>query len=147
MTYWTLSLSDEWYTPQYVFDDLGVEFDMDVCSPGLPKACTPAKHHVTLPNEDGLQIDWKGFVWCNPPYGKDVVKWCKKALAESKRGATTVLLMPCKTNTNWWHDFVIPYAEIRFLRGRVAFVYPNGEQTTQALPWPLAFVIYRPNVD
>jgi site-specific DNA-methyltransferase (adenine-specific) len=64
-----------------------------------------------------------------------------------KRGATTVLLIPCKTNTNWWHDFVMPFAEIRFLRGRVAFVYPNGEQSKQALPWPLAFVIYRPNVD
>ena len=100
------------------------------------------------PQDDGLSQSWENEVcWCNPPYGKDVVKWCKKALAESKRGATTVLLIPCKTNTNWWHDFVIPYAEIRFLRGRVAFVYPNGEQTTQALPWPLAFVIYRPNVD
>ena len=78
MTYWTLSLSDEWYTPQYVFDDLGVQFDMDVCSPGLPKACTPAKHHVILPNENGLEIAWKGFVWCNPPYGKKNQIWYKK---------------------------------------------------------------------
>jgi hypothetical protein len=81
MIYWTLSLSDEWYTPQYVFDDLGVEFDMDVCSPGLPKACTPAKHHVTLPNEDGLKINWKGFIWCNPPYGNKNQVWYNKFMA------------------------------------------------------------------
>jgi hypothetical protein len=78
INYWTLSLSDEWYTPKYIFDDLKVEFDMDVCSPGKGKAYTPAKHHVTLPQENGLEIDWKGFIWCNPPYGKKNQDWYKK---------------------------------------------------------------------
>lgn len=56
-----------------------------------------------------------------------------------------MLLIPCKTNTNWWHDLVIAKAEIRFLRGRVKFIQ-NGQQFTQALPWALAFVIYRNNL-
>ena len=80
MSYWKLSISDEWYTPQYVFDDLGVQFDMDVCSPGIPKACTPAKHHVVLP-ENGLETNWNGFIWMNPPYGSKNQAWYKKFLA------------------------------------------------------------------
>ena len=135
-----------WGTPIELFDPIDKEFrfTLDVCAISENAKC----ERFFTPQDDGLAQSWENEVcWCNPPYGKDVVKWCKKALAESKRGATTVLLIPCKTNTNWWHDFVMPYAEIRFLRGRVAFVYPNGEQSKQALPWPLAFVIYRPNVD
>ncbi len=131
-----------WGTPIKLFAPIDEEFGftLDVCAISENAKC----ERFFTPQDDGLSQSWENEVcWCNPPYGKDVVKWCKKALAESKRGATTVLLIPCKTNTNWWHDFVMPYAEIRFLRGRVAFVYPNGEQTTQALPWPLAFVIYR----
>ena len=95
MTYWTMSISDEWYTPKYVFDDLNVEFDMDVCSPGIPKACTPAKHHVTLPDEDGLKLDWKGFVWMNPPYGSKNQAWYKKFLAHGNGLAfLTIAQMP-----------------------------------------------------
>ena len=70
------------------------------------------------------------------------VMQCKKALEEARKGATTALLIPCKTNTNWWHDFVIPFAEIRFLRGRVRFIQ-NGIQFTNAFPFPLAIIIYK----
>lgn len=135
-----------WGTPIDLFAPINKEFGftLDVCAISENAKC----ERFFTPQDNGLAQSWENEVcWCNPPYGKDVVKWIKKALQESKRGATTVLLIPCKTNTNWWHDFVIPFAEIRFLRGRVAFVYPNGEQSKQALPWPLAFVIYRPNVD
>ena len=90
-----MSLSDEWYTPKYVFDDLNTTFDMDVCSPGIPKACTPAKHHVTLPKENGLEITWKGFVWMNPPYGSKNQAWYKKFIAH-KNGIAflTIAQMP-----------------------------------------------------
>jgi hypothetical protein len=68
---------------------------MDVCSPGIPKACTPAKHHVTLPNENGLEIQWEGFVWCNPPYGKSNQAWYKKFLAHGNGLAfLTIAQMP-----------------------------------------------------
>ena len=135
-----------WGTPKEVFDPINKEFlfTLDVCAIAENAKCD----RFFSPADDGMRQSWEGETcWCNPPYGKDVVKWCKKALSESKRGATTVLLIPCKTNTNWWHDFVIPFAEVRFLRGRVAFLYPDGKQSTQQLPWPLAFVIYRPRED
>ena len=132
---------DEWLTPPEIIKSLG-EFDLDPCAPIIRPWAT-AKNHFTI-QDNGLRKEWHGRVWCNPPYGKEVKDWCKKALEQSKKGTTTVLLIPCKTNTNWWHDTVIPFAEVRFLRGRVKFVYPDGQQSTQALPWPLAFVIYRP---
>lgn len=133
--------STVWGTPPEIFDPLNKEFGftLDVCA-----IRENAKTDRFFPPEvDGLSQPWGiNTCWCNPPYGKDVVKWCKKALAETKNGATTVMLIPCKTNTNWWHDVVIPFADIRFLRGRVKFIQ-NGKQSTQALPWPLAIVIYK----
>ena len=134
--------STVWGTPPEVFDPINNEFrfTIDVCAIAENSKCK----RFFSPEENGLKQDWSNEVcWCNPPYGNEVPKWCKKALSESKRGATTVLLIPCKTNTNWWHELVIPFSEVRFLRGRVKFIQ-NGIQSTQALPWPLAFVIYRP---
>ena len=86
----------------------------------------------------------------NPPFGRCVKDWILKAKREAEIGrATTVCLIPAKTNTNWWHDMVINQAEIRFVRGRIAF-YQNGKQSTSELPWPMAVLIYRaklPNSD
>jgi len=133
-----------WGTPPEIFNPINDEFKftLDVCAIAENSKCD----RFFTPDDDGLKQSWENEVcWCNPPYGKDVPKWCKKALQESYRGATTVLLIPCKTNTNWWHDIVIANAEVRFLRGRVKFIQ-NGQQFTQALPWPLAFVVFRPRV-
>lgn len=129
-----------WETPPEVFNPINKElnFTLDVCAIAQNTKC----ERYFTPILDGLKQSWKDEIcWCNPPYGNDVKKWCKKAIQESYNGATTVLLIPCKTNTNWWHDLVIPFAEIRFLRGRVKFIQ-DGKQFSQALPWPLAYVIY-----
>lgn len=138
--------SIEWGTPPEIFNPLNDEFNftLDVCA---NENNSRVARFFTQHN-NGLVQSWDNEVcWCNPPYGREVQKWCKKAYEQSKKGTTTVLLIPCKTNTKWWHKLVIPYAEVRFLSGRVKFVYPNGEQSTQALPWPLAFVIYKPIKD
>jgi len=137
--------STVWGTPKEIFDPLNEEFNftLDVCAISENSKCI----RFFTPIEDGLNQSWDGEVcWCNPPYGRTVKDWCKKAFEQSKKGTTTVLLIPCKTNTHWWHDLVIPFAEIRFLRGRVKFLLPDGEQSREALPWPLAFVIYRAGV-
>lgn len=137
--------STVWETPPEVFNPIHKEFGftLDVCAIAENAKCA----RFFSPVENGLLQDWSGEVcWCNPPYGTQVQKWCKKALLESRKGATTVLLIPCKTNTNWWHDLIIPHAEVRFLRGRVKFIQ-KGIQYGQALPWPLAFVIYRPPIE
>lgn len=132
--------STVWETPPEVFDPVNDEFNftLDVCATPQNAKCD----RYLTEAKDGLLSSWDGEVcWCNPPYGKDVKKWCKKALDQSKKGTTTVLLIPCKTNTNWWHDLVIPFAEIRFLRGRVRFIQ-DGVQYDNAYVWSLAFVIY-----
>ena len=130
-----------WGTPPEIFEPLNKEFGftVDVCAIEENAKC----EKYFTPEMDGLRQSWANEVcWCNPPYGTSVVKWCKKALAETENGTTTILLIPCRTNTNWWHDFVMPFAEIRFLRGRVRFIQ-NGIQFTQAFPFPLSYVIYR----
>lgn len=135
--------SIEWGTPPEIFNPINEEFDFTLDVSAI-KSNTKCDKFFT-PEEDGLKQKWDNETcWCNPPYGRQVKDWCIKAKEQTKKGTTTVLLIPCKTNTNWWHDIVIPHAEIRFLRGRVKFLLPDGQQTTQALPWSLAFVIYRP---
>ena len=70
------------------------------------------------PEQDGLAQDWIGTCWCNPPYGRDIGKWIKKA---SEANATVVCLVPARTDTAWWHDYAMKADDIRFIRGRLKF--------------------------
>ena len=81
-------------------------------------------------------MPWFGKCWCNPPYGKNVGQWLKKAVEEvqSGRAERVVFLLPARTDTAWWHDYVLPYGEVHFLRGRVTF---EGAEN----PAPFASVI------
>lgn len=76
----------------------------------------------------------------NPPYGREIGKWVKKAAESARGGATVACLLPARTDTRWWHEWVIPYAEVRFLRGRLKFGGSNNWA-----PFPSALVIFRPN--
>lgn len=78
-------------------------------------------------------------VFCNPPYGKDITKWVKKAYEEAhKENTLVVMLVPARTDTKWFHDYVYHRAEIRFVRGRLKF----GD-SKQPAPFPSVIVIYR----
>jgi hypothetical protein len=68
--------TDAWYTPPWVFDGLGLTFDIDVASPSNPPTWIPAKHHYTVA-DDGLLQPWYGLVWCNPPYSAPT-QWCRR---------------------------------------------------------------------
>jgi hypothetical protein len=83
----------------------------------------------------GKKIDW---VIGNPPYGKEISKWIAKAYQEYQRGATCVLLIPSRTDTKWWHDYIMKADEIRFIKGRLKF----GDSKNSA-PFPSAIVIFR----
>lgn len=110
------SKTDLWETPQELFDSLNQEFhfDLDVCA--IPDNAKCDEFYT--PEQDGLSQQWTGVCWCNPPYGRKIGKWVKKA-AESK--ATVVMLLPARTDTKWFHDYIIPNAEIRFIKGRLKF--------------------------
>lgn len=114
--------SPEWATPQDFFDTLNAEFGftLDVCSTHENAKC--ARHFTR--DDDGLVQSWGGEVcWMNPPYGRTIGDWMRKAHAESKRGATVVCLVPARTDTKWWWDtamHVWPHG-IRFVKGRLRF--------------------------
>lgn len=128
--------SDEWGTPAELFNEYNkrFHFTLDPCCTHENAKCT--KHYTK--DEDGLVQDWTGeTVWCNPPYS-NVYTWCKKALNEAiEHGVTTVMLLPSRTDTRWFHDVVIPWATIRFLRGRLRF----GDSKQNA-PFPSVIVIF-----
>ena len=135
------SNTDQWGTPQEYFDEVNQEFafDLDVCAESWNAKCDD----YISPETDALSVPWHGQVcWMNPPYGRQIKFWMQKAFEESQRedGRTVVCLIPARTDTAWWHDYVMK-GEIRFLRGRLKFVSPEG--TKDAAPFPSALVIFR----
>lgn len=133
------SKTDEWPTPQWLFDALDREFGftLDPCSTNANTKC--AKHFTRA--EDGLRQSWVGeTVFMNPPYGERIGRWMAKAHeAATEEQATVVCLVPARTDTRWWHAFAMKH-EIRLLRGRLRF----GEASASA-PFPSAIVVMRPS--
>lgn len=126
------SNTDLWATPQELFDSLNAEFDfaLDVCA--LPEnAKVPS---FFTPEIDGLKQDWNlGWCWMNPPYGREIGKWVAKASQYN-----CVCLLPARTDTRWFHDYIYHKAEIRFLKGRIKF----GNAKSGA-PFPSMVVVFR----
>ena len=112
------SKTDMWSTPQDFFDLLNNEFNFetDVCAIAENAKCA----NFYTPEMDGLKQVWKGVCWMNPPYGRQIGLWVKKAKEQADAGATVVCLLPARTDTRWWHDFCFQ-GEIRFIRGRLKF--------------------------
>ena len=130
------SNTPEWATPQSFFDALNREFSftLDPCSTHENAKCE--KHYTK--EDDGLSKSWGGeVVFCNPPYGRELPKWVKKCYEES-RHADVVMLIPARTDTRWFHDYIYGKAEIRFIKGRLKF--GNAKQSA---PFPSMVVIYR----
>lgn len=127
------SKTDVWETPQTFFDELNREFHFtcDVCA--VPQNAKCGKFYT--PEQNGLDQPWGGVCWMNPPYGRQIGKWVKKA-AESD--ATVVCLLPARTDTKWFHDYIYGKAEVRFVRGRLKF----GNSKNSA-PFPSMVVIFR----
>lgn len=132
------SATDLWATPQDFYDNLNDEFGftLDPCATTENAKC--AKFFTEA--DDGLAQDWSNdIVFMNPPYGRGIRDWIKKARDESLKGATVVCLIPARTDTTYWHEYVIGGgAEVRFIKGRLKF----GGHANSA-PFPSAVVIFR----
>lgn len=131
------SKTDDWATPQDFFDKLNAEFNftLDVCA--LPENAKCKEYYT--PEIDGLTQPWTGRVWCNPPYGRQVGEWVRRAVFAAVGGAeVVVMLLPARTDTRWFHDYIYGKAEIRFIKGRLKF---GG--ATNAAPFPSMVVIFR----
>lgn len=128
------SATDLWSTPQDFYDNLNKEFKFNL------DPCSSDSNHKTARyftrDQDGLSKSWRhDRVFMNPPYGREIGKWMEKAATED---ALVVCLVPARTDTRWWHEWVIGTgAEVRFIKGRLKF---GGSKNSA--PFPSAVVIY-----
>lgn len=131
------SKTDEWETPQDFFEDLNreFEFDLDVCA--IPENAKCERYFS--PEIDGLVQEWNGVCWMNPPYGRQIGKWVRKAYETFIfEGNTVVCLLPARTDTKWFHDYILGKAEIRFVKGRLKFGGSSGNA-----PFPNMVVVFK----
>lgn len=125
---------DDWATPQVLFDELNAEFHftLDPCASEFNHKC---ERYFTK-DQNGLAQSWDGeTVFCNPPYGRVLTHWVRKA---SESNATTVMLIPARTDTKWFHDYIYNQHETRFIKGRIKFVGAKNNA-----PFPSMVVVFR----
>ena len=131
------SNSDDYGTPQKLFNELNAEFnfDVDVCASADNAKC---RRYFSV-EENGLLQDWSKFKTCymNPPYGRQIIDWVKKAYETSLLGSTVVCLLPARTDTKWFHEYCMK-GEMRFIRGRLKF--NDGKNPA---PFPSMIVVFR----
>ena len=134
------SSTDLWATPQSFFDQLNNEFrfTLDPCATAENAKC----HSFYTKEDDGLKQDWGGqIVFCNPPYGRKIKDWVRKCYEESKKPNTVVvMLIPARTDTAYFHDYIYKKSEVRFIRGRLKF----GDAKNSA-PFPSMVVVFSGN--
>lgn len=130
------SKTDLWETPQDFFDKYAARhaFTLDVCATDNNAKCDL---YYTA-EQNGLACPWTGVCWMNPPYGRTIGQWMRKAYESALAGATVVCLVPARTDTAWWHDYAAK-GRIEFIRGRLKF----GGHTNPA-PFPSAVVVFDP---
>lgn len=133
------SNTNEWATPQAFFDELNKEFafTLDPCATAQNAKCS----RFFTKEINGLAQSWRGeTVFCNPPYGRDISKWVAKAFAETAAGGGTivVMLIPARTDTAYFHDYIYGKHEIRFVRGRLHF-----NDSKAGAPFPSMVVVMR----
>ncbi len=133
------SATDMHATPQAFFDALNAEFGftLDVCASLENHKC--ARYFTAA--DDGLSQEWSGVCWMNPPYGRTIGRWMRKARESAAAGATVVCLLPARTDTAWWHDNIEAADPPRFIRGRLKF---GGAKT--GAPFPSVVLVFRPPV-
>lgn len=131
--------SDEWLTPPEILHVLGT-FDLDPCAP-ISRPWDTAAHHYTV-REDGLSLSWYGRVWCNPPFGREAVKWLRRM----KDHGNGIALIPARTETAMFYETVWGFADgILFIKGRPHFHYIDGSRAPFNSGAPIALIAYGEN--
>ena len=121
------SASEHWETPEEVYRELDAEFHFN-------DDPSPSGGH------GGLEREWGSRTFCNPPWSRPrpITPWLEKGQAESRLGKVVVMLIPSRTDTRWWHRYVMEADEIRFCKGRLKY---GGAKT--GAPFPSAVVVFR----
>jgi hypothetical protein len=135
------SKSDEWLTPPEILNVLG-EFDLDPCAP-VVRPWDTAKHYFTK-QDNGLSKPWDSFgrIWCNPPFGREAVKWLRRMAAHGNG----IALIPARTETTMFYETVWGVADgVLFLKGRPHFHYVDGRRAAFNSGAPIALIAYGKN--
>lgn len=128
--------NDEWLTPPEIIRALG-SFDLDPCSPIVRPWATASKHYTV--KDDGLSQPWHGRVWCNPPFGREAVKWLRRMAAHGNG----VALIPARTETAMFYETVWHVADaVLFIKGRPHFHYVDGRRADFNSGAPICLVAY-----
>lgn len=137
-------LGREWATPPAFFQRLDAEFAFTLDAAANERNAKCPRYFTE--HDDGLAQSWgTERVWCNPPYAAELPAWILKARDAAAAGALVVMLVPASTDLAWWHEIVMPdAAEVRFIRGRIRFVHPDGQARGHTF-FPSAVVIFRPD--
>lgn len=125
-----------WSTPQDFFDELDKKYNFttDVCANSENTKCVA----FFSPETDGLQQEWTGVCWMNPPYGREIGKWVRKAHLEVNTGRCKVIaLLPARTDTKWFHELILGKYEIEFIKGRLRF-----SDSKNSAPFPSMIVVF-----
>ena len=134
-----------WCTPPEFFTELDREFHFDLDPAATDKSAKCVNYYT--PADDGLNKDWGGHrVFCNPPYGRDIHAWVRKGYEESRKpGTVVVMLIPARTETAYFHDYIFhgKADEVRFLRGRLKFTDEDGHACKYNAPFPSAVIVWR----
>lgn len=135
-------LSDTWLTPPHIIEGLGgrESFALDPCAAPEPRPWPTAWHHVSLPT-DGLELEWWGNVWLNPPYSREARRW----LAKLADHGTGIALIFARTETSWFIEHIWNRATaLLFLHGRVHFHHADGTRAAANAGAPSVLVAYGP---
>ena len=141
---------NDYQTPPELYnlalDWIGADkFDLDVCCSSLN---IPSKFHLIEGEHDGLEEDWLKLNWCNPPYNQ-CEKWVKKAYKEQQKGNYTVMLIPVRTETKYWQDYIINNfkinlnSDVKFLKKGYSFINPETKEKMGVFKNPLALVFFK----
>lgn len=123
-------MNDNYITPKEIYDGLDQEFHFN------DDACPLDPNGI-----NGLLREWGTSTFLNPPYSR-CIEFCMKAVQEAHNGKTVVGLLKGDTSTKWFHEYVLPFAEIRFIRGRVGFIDPDKGKTSRS-PFPSIIAVWR----
>lgn len=128
-------------TPDALFTKLDAEFHFTLDAAASPVNAKCSRYYTR--EDDALGKDWgTEHVWLNPPFGSGLANWTRKSWEASRAGALVVMLVPCRTDLDWWHDYVLEADEIRFIRGRMSFGSEDLSRSNYVHPVCLA--IFRP---
>ena len=146
------SKSNEWETPKYIFDFYNkiYNFNLDAAATKDNALC---KNYFTK-EDNSLNLDWSKFkfIWCNPPYGREIGKFIKKGYEESLKDCIVVFLIPARVDTKWWHEYCSK-GQVKFIKGRLKFenrTFPSWRDSDVShkispAPFPSAIVIFDNN--